>query len=72
MEQPFENAIRRRTDGSIDIDFYARRASRHRNAARTEVLERATAAVRYAWRYVGRCGARRYPGCVSEKQGRSA
>lgn len=43
-------AIRRRPDGSIDIDFYARRASALRMDARGRVWSRWRSAVREALR----------------------
>lgn len=44
MTQQLDNAIRRRTDGSIDLDFYARRAVRLRNTAKVEAMERLSGA----------------------------
>lgn len=53
MRQPPDSAVRR-TDGSIDVDFYARRAVRLRAAARNEALGRLAGALRAAWRCTSR------------------
>lgn len=50
MTQPPQNPPRRRADGSIDIDFYARRAERHRKTAATEMIQRLVDRLRAAWR----------------------
>ena len=58
MTHPLDSAIRRRADGSIDTDFYARRAGRFRNTARLEALERLTFGLRDLWRRAGCRGSR--------------
>lgn len=42
----YENAIRRRIDGSMDVDFYARRAALLRTAAKTKALKRLASILR--------------------------
>lgn len=46
MTQLPDTAIRRRPDGSIDTDFYARRAARLRGTARREAVARFAARLR--------------------------
>lgn len=63
MTQLPDTAIRRRPDGSIDTDFYARRAARLRGTARREAvahfaarLRRCAAALAAATGLAGRGG----------------
>lgn len=50
MTQPPENPPRRRTDGSIDIDFYARHAAFLRKIATSEMIQRLVKRLHAAWR----------------------
>jgi hypothetical protein len=70
MTQPLDKPVRRRMDGTIDIDFYARRAVRFRNAAKTQTWKRLMTALHSAWPSVSRRSPRLSPETETDRSRR--